>query len=83
MLKPKVVKLILEELNLKYGDAFYIEGEEHPYRFKKNGELERFVGQTWGATSYSYLDIIVLSDEDRIKKTEETFIEYSPKGKKK
>lgn len=66
MLKPKVVKLILDELKIKYLTPFNIEGESCPYRIKKDGGMERYYGDTWGDTSYCYLDLICLVDAGRI-----------------
>ena len=37
MLKPKVVKLILEEMGITYNSPFSIDGETYPYRIKKDG----------------------------------------------
>lgn len=67
MLKPKVAKLILEELKIKALDPFSIEGESFPYRLKKDGNMERCAGDVWGDTGYSYLDLICLIDAGRVK----------------
>lgn len=87
MLKPKIVKLIHEELNIKQEAPFLIEGEKYPYRLKKDGNVERFIGRTWGASSYSIYDIVTLVDGNRITIYSGSLSEYSPntevKGKKK
>ena len=87
MLKPKIVKLIHEELNIKQEAPFLIEGEKYPYRLKKDGNVERFVGRTWGASSYSIYDIVTLVDGNRITIHKGSLSEYTPtletKGKKK
>lgn len=66
MLKPKVVKLILDELEIKPLTPFYIAGESCPYRIKKDGGMERYIGKTWGETSYTYIDLIMLVDNHRV-----------------
>lgn len=83
MLRPKIVKLINDELNIKNEQPFIIEGENSPYRMKKDGSIERFTGQTWGASSYSLYDIVSLVDAKRISIYKDTpLVEYKPVGKK-
>lgn len=74
MLKPKVVRLILDELNITYNSPFSIEGESCPYRIKKDGGIERFKG-IWIDSSYSYLDLIAIVDANRVKKITENIVE--------
>lgn len=76
MLKPKVVKLILEEMGITYNSPFSIDGETYPYRIKKDGGIERFKG-TWIDSSYSYLDLIAIVDANRIHKITENIVEQS------
>lgn len=76
MLKPKVVKLILEEMGITYNSPFSIEGETYPYRIKKDGGIERFKG-IWIDSSYSYLDLIAIIDANRVKKITENIVEQS------
>lgn len=66
MLKPKVVKLIMDEIGVKPLEPFFIEGYSTPYRFKKDGTMERYIGKTWGDTSFCYTDLIVLVDAKKI-----------------
>ena len=87
MLKPKVVKLILEEIGITYNSPFSIEGEAYPYRIKKDGGIERFKG-IWIDSSYSYLDLIAIVDANRVKKITENIVEQpsirvNKKGKSK
>lgn len=74
MLKPKVVKLILEEMGITYNSPFSIDGETYPYRIKKDGGIERFKG-IWIDSSYSYLDLIAIADANRIHRITENIIE--------
>lgn len=87
MLKLKIVKLINEELQIKNEEPFLIEGESSPYRLKKDGNVERFIGKTWIASSYSLFDIVTFADAKRISICNETLTEYQvstdKKGKKK
>lgn len=83
MLKLKIIKLINEELEIKSEQPFLIEGEKYPYRLKKDGNVERFIGKTWGASSYSIYDIVTLVDSKRISILKENLTEYQPVGKKK
>lgn len=83
MLKLKIVKLINEELEIKNEQPFLIEGEKYPYRLKKDGNVERSVGKTWGASSYNIYDIVTLVDSKRISILKENLTEYQPVGKKK
>lgn len=78
MIKPKVLKVILDELGISGGKPFNIEGEKTPYRVKKDGGIERFVGQTWVDSSYSYTDLILLGDSNRISLFEGVLVEFSP-----
>lgn len=78
MIKPKVLKIIVDELKISNGKPFSIEGERTPYRMKKDGGIERFIGQTWVDSSYSYTDIILLGDSNRIKPYKGTIVEFSP-----
>lgn len=66
MIKPKVIKIIMDELGISNGKPFNIEGEKTPYRMKKDGGIERFMGQVWIDSSYSYTDIILFGDSNRI-----------------
>ena len=83
MLKPKILRAILDELGISFGTAFNIEGEKTPYRFKKDGGIERFIGQTWIDSSYSYLDLVNLIDSNRVSIYKGTLVEYSPVPKEK
>lgn len=76
MLKTKVLKCIIDELEISYGDPFLIEGEKYPYRIKKDGNIERFKG-IWIESSYSYLDLIAIIDANRVKKITENIVEQS------
>ncbi len=77
MLKPKIVKVILDEVGLSYLAPFTIEGESTPYRVKKDGSIERFKGQAWIDSSYSYYDLVSLIDSERLKKYNGTpLVEY-------
>lgn len=82
MLKPKLVKLINEELNIKNEQPFLINGYTTPYRLKKDGTVERFIGQTWGASSYSIFDIITCIDGKMVTIYDGTLTEYKVVGKK-
>ena len=64
MLKPKIVKLILEEMGINASDAFLIEGEHRPYRITKTGDIQHFVG-IWTDSCYSYKDLIDIIDASR------------------
>lgn len=77
MLKTKVLKCIIDELKLSYGDPFLIEGEKYPYRIKKDGGIERFKG-IWIESSYSYLDLIAIIDANKAHKTDDV-VEFIPK----
>ena len=74
MLKPKVVKLILEEMGITYNSPFSIDGEPYPYRIKKDGGIDRFKG-SWIDSSHSYLDLIAIVDANRVKKITENIVE--------
>lgn len=82
MLKDKVLKEINSELNISFGTPFLIEGQSTPYRMKKGGNIERFIGKTWVDSSYCYTDLISLIDASRISLCKDTIEEYVPKGKK-
>lgn len=83
MIKPKVVKIIVEELDIGNGKPFIIEGERTPYRIKKDGNIERFIGQVWLDSCYSYLDLIALGDSNRITHYDGVIVEDLPVGKSK
>lgn len=83
MIKPKVVKIIVEELDIGNGKPFIIEGERTPYRIKKDGNIERFIGQVWLDSSYSYLDLIALGDSNRITHYDGVIVEGLPVSKSK
>ena len=83
MLKPKILRAILDELGISFGTVFNIEGEKTPYRVKKDGGIERFSEQTWIDSSYSYLDLIGLIDSNRVSVYKGTLVEYSPTLKEK
>ena len=74
MLKPKVVKLILEEMGITYNSPSSIDGEIYPYTIKKDGGRESFKG-IWIDRSYSYLDLIAIIDANRVKKITENIVE--------
>lgn len=74
MLKPKVIKLILEEMGINASDAFFIEGEHRPYRITKTGDIQRFVG-IWTDSCYSYKDLIDIVDAKRFEICSEEFID--------
>ena len=74
MLKPKVVKLILEEMGINASEAFLIEGEHRPYRITKTGDIQRFVG-IWTDSCYSYKDLIDIVDAKRFEICSEEFID--------
>lgn len=74
MLKTKVLKCIIDELEISYEDPFLIEGEKYPYRIKKDGGIERFKG-IWIDSSYSYLDLIAIIDASRVIKVTKNIIE--------
>lgn len=78
MIKPKVIKIILEELDIANGKPFIIEGERTPYRIKKDGGIERFIGQVWLDSCYSYLDLIALGDSNRISSYDGVIVEDLP-----
>lgn len=67
MLKTKVVKLILDELKIKPLEPFLLDGYNTPYRLKKDGGMERYLGRVWGETSFCYTDLIVLIDADMVR----------------
>lgn len=83
MLKPKILRAILDELGISFGAVFDIEGEKTPYRMKKDGGIERFQGQTWIDSSYSYTDLIGLIDHNRVSIHKGTLVEYSVTPKEK
>lgn len=74
MLKPKIARLILEEMGINAFDAFLIEGEHRPYRITKTGDVQRFVG-IWADSCYSYKDIIDIVDAKRFEICSEEFID--------
>ena len=82
MLKPKIVKAILDEIGIGYLEPFSIEGERTPYRIKKDGNIERFNG-TWMDSSYSYTDLIAIVDAKRIHIVTENLVEKPCLRKKK
>lgn len=81
MLKLKVIKTILDELKLKADVPFLIKNFETPYRIRKNGEIERFIGDTWSASSNAYYDIVSFADNGDILPCEVELVEK--KGKRK
>ena len=74
MLKPKVVKLILEEMGITYNSPFSIDGEIYPYRIKKDGGIERFKG-IWIDSRNSYLDLNDIIDANKVKKNTKNIVE--------